>query len=406
MHEQRARRPGVSTSEAVRPARARRSRRRMLFGLTIVAILGLLFGVPWWTVVVSGTRWPPAVVAAGTVAFAVALVAFPVLMYLGHGRRHRDWAARTGDTILGVIWVMFTWALLGNVLSLALAIAGVADPGRSRIVAAATAAVSLVLILWGYAEAMRVPRVKRVDVEIGRLGAGLDGVRVVVLTDTHYGPIDRARWSARVVAAVNDLDADIVCHTGDIADGGVAERRAQAAPLGVVRARLARAYVTGNHEYFGEAQGWLDHMRELGWEPLHNRHVVVERDGARLVVAGVDDATAASSGATGHLADHATALAGADPDLPVLLLAHQPKQVGAAVAHGVDLQISGHTHGGQIWPFHFLVRLDQPVVHGLSRHGERTQLYTSRGTGFWGPPLRVFAPSEITLLTLRAPAGP
>src|SRR5687768_8118768 len=138
---------------------------------------------------------------------------------------------------------------------------------------------------------MRVPRVRRIDVVVPRLGAGLDGLRVVLLTDTHYGPIDRARWSARVVAAVNTLDADIVCHTGDIADGTVAERRGQAAPLAEVRASLTRVYVTGNHEYFGEAQGWLDHMAELGWEPLHNRHLVVQRGGARLVVAGVDDAT-------------------------------------------------------------------------------------------------------------------
>jgi predicted MPP superfamily phosphohydrolase len=227
----------------------------------------------------------------------------------------------------------------------------------------------------------------------------------VLLTDTHYGPIDRARWSAGMVRVVNGLDADIVCHTGDIADGSVAERREQAAPLGEVRARLARTYVTGNHEYFGEAQGWLDHMRELGWEPLHNRHVVVERNGARLVVAGVDDRTAASSGTPGHHADHVAALAGADPELPVLLLAHQPKQITGAVEHGVDLQLSGHTHGGQIWPFHYLVRIDQPVVRGLTRHSERTQLYTSNGAGFWGPPLRIFATSEITLLTLRAAAG-
>jgi predicted MPP superfamily phosphohydrolase len=374
----------------------------LLFGTTVTAVLALLFGVPWWMVVVADTRWPAGVVLVGTVVFVGGLVAFPVLMYLGHGPRHRDRAAVAGDTILGVIWVMFVWALLGNVLRLALVLGGVADPLRSRIVAAAIAGVSLVLVLWGHAEAMRVPRVKRVDVTIARLGAGLDGVRVVLLTDTHYGPINRARWSAGVVAAVNALDADIVCHTGDIADGTVAQRREQAAPLGDVRARLARAYVTGNHEYFGEAQGWLDHMRQLGWQPLHNRHIVVERDGARLVVAGVDDATAGSSGRPGHRADHVAALAEADPDLPVLLLAHQPKQIDGAVRHGVDLQISGHTHGGQIWPFNLLVRLDQPTVHGLSRHGERTQLYTSRGTGFWGPPLRVFAPSEITELTLRA----
>jgi predicted MPP superfamily phosphohydrolase len=130
--------------------------------------------------------------------------------------------------------------------------------------------------------------------------------------------------------------------------------------------------------------------------------VVVSRGGSSLVVAGVDDRTAAGSGVPGHHMDHAAALAGTDPELPVLLLAHQPQQVTGAVEHGVDLQISGHTHGGQMWPFHYLVRLDQPVLQGLSRHGERTQLYTSRGTGFWGPPFRIFAPSEITLLTLRA----
>lgn len=392
----------MSAGEVVQETPARRSLRPLLFGLTIVAVLALLFGVPWWTLAIADAQWPTAVVATGTIAFVGALGALPALMYVGHGSRHLDWAARTGDTILGVIWVMFVWALLGNVLRLALGIADVADPVRSRIVAAAIVAVSLLLILWGYVEAMRVPRIKRVDVTIPRLGPGLDGIRVVLLTDTHYGPINRAGWSAGVVAAVNELDADIVCHTGDIADGSVSERREQAAPLGDVRARLARTYVTGNHEYFGEAQGWLDHMRELGWEPLHNRHIVVERDGSRLVVAGVDDATAASSGRPGHQADHAAALADVDPDLPVLLLAHQPKQIDGAVAHGIDLQISGHTHGGQIWPFHYLVRLDQPTVHGLSRHGDRTQLYTSRGTGFWGPPLRIFAPSEITVLTLRA----
>lgn len=373
---------------------------------TIVAILLLLHAVPWWTFAGAGTGWPAPVFRAATAGFGGALLALPALMILGHGRRARDWAARAGDTLLGVIWVLFSWAVLGNVvLRPALALAGVSDPARSRLVAGAVAVVSAALLVWGYAEAMRVPRVVRVSVPFPRLGAGLDGLRVVLLTDTHYGPIDRARWSARVVEVVNTLDADLVCHTGDIADGSVARRRAQAAPLAEVRARLARVYVTGNHEYFGAtgaAQEWLDHLRALGWEPLHNRHLALERDGDSLVVAGVDDVTAGASGHPGHRADHAAALAGADPAWPVLLLAHQPKQVGAAVAHGVDLQLSGHTHGGQIWPFHLLVRLDQPVLRGLTRHGDRTWLYTSRGTGFWGPPLRIFAPSEITLLTLRA----
>jgi predicted MPP superfamily phosphohydrolase len=392
----------VAVSEAVEAAPTRRWVRALRFGAVLTTVLLLLFGVPWWTLVASGAGWPTGVVVTGTVLFAGAVVAFPALMVLGHGPRRLDAAAVAGDTMLGVIWVLFVWAIAGNLLRLVLAAAGVADPTRSRIVVVAVLGVSAVLVAWGYVEAMRVPRVKRVDVALPRLGAGLDGLRVVLLTDTHYGPIDRARWSARVTEVVNGLDADIVCHTGDIADGSVDQRRAQSAPLGEVRARFARTYVTGNHEYFGEAEAWMGRMAELGWDALHNRHVVVERGGDRLVVAGVDDRTAAGSGLAGHRADHAAALAGADPELPVLLLAHQPKQVGAAVAHGVDLQISGHTHGGQIWPFHYLVRLDQPTVSGLSRHGARTQLYTSNGTGFWGPPLRIFARSEITLLTLRA----
>jgi predicted MPP superfamily phosphohydrolase len=392
----------MSATEAVAATPARRSIRPVIFGVTITAILVLLFGLPWWTLVLAAGLGT-AGVAAGTVVFAAALVAFPLLMVAGHGRRQFDWAARTGDTVLGAIWVFFIWALLGNVLRLGLVLGGVADPARSRIVAVAALAVSLVLLAWGYVEAMRLPRIKRADVTIPRLGRGLDGTTVVLLTDTHYGPIDRARWSARVAEAVNQIDADIVCHTGDIADGTVTQRRVQAAPLGTIRARLARTYVTGNHEYFGEAQGWLDHMRELGWEALHNRHVTVSRGGDTLVLAGVDDRTAAGSGNPGHRADITAALAGVDAEQPVLLLAHQPKQIADAVAHGgVDLQISGHTHGGQIWPFHYLVRIDQPVIRGLTRHGDRTQLYTSRGTGFWGPPFRVFAPSEITVLTLRS----
>jgi predicted MPP superfamily phosphohydrolase len=357
----------------------------------VVTALLLLFGVPWATLVLP---WPGPVVAAGTVVFAVAASAFPFLMFLGH-MRGRDWAARTGDTLLGVVWVLFAWSLLGLVARLAQA--------PSRVVAVAVISVSALLVAWGVFEAMRVPRVRRTEVTLPRLGAGLDGITVVVLADTHYGPINRTRWSERTAAAVNALTPDIVCHAGDIADGTVGQRRSQAAPLGTITARYARAYVTGNHEYFGEAQEWLDHMTSLGWEPLHNRHVVIERGGDRLVLAGIDDATAQSSGLEGHGAQLDAALAGAPEDAAVLLVAHQPRQITQTAGH-VDLQVSGHTHGGQIWPFHYLVRVDQPSVQGLSQHGP-TQLYTSRGAGFWGPPLRVFAPSEITLLTLRSPAA-
>ncbi|MGW4081872.1 metallophosphoesterase [Streptomyces sp. NPDC004822] len=365
----------------------------------------LLWAVPCVLLLHTGQHWPLPVTLTGTALFVLGLAAMPVAMVRGHGRRQQDRAAIVGDTLLGSSWVLFTWSLLlGVPLRIALIVAGAGDgQDRARIVTWAVLGVTAALLVWGYAEARRVPRVRQVEVRLPRLGAGLDGLRVALLTDTHYGPLDRARWSARVCETVNGLDADVVCHTGDIADGTAARRRAQAAPLGTVRATRAKVYVTGNHEYYSEAQGWVDLMDELGWEPLRNRHLLLERGGDTLVIAGVDDVTAESSGLAGHRADVAAALEGADPALPVLLLAHQPKFVDRAAAAGVDLQLSGHTHGGQIWPFHHLVRLDQPALAGLSRHGSRTHLYTSRGTGFWGPPFRVFAPSEITLLVLRSP---
>ncbi|MET9540560.1 metallophosphoesterase [Streptomyces sp. NPDC006553] len=368
----------------------------------------LLWTVPCWVLLYTGQHWPLPGTLISTALFALGLIGMPLAMMRGHGRRQDDRAAIVGDTLLGGVWVLFTWSvLLGILLRLALTVAGVGDgQDRARIVTWSVLGVSAVLLAWGYVEARRVPRVRRLDVRLPRLGAGLDGTRVALITDTHYGPLDRARWSERVCETVNTLEADLVCHTGDIADGTAERRRAQASPLGTVQAAWARVYVTGNHEYYSEAQGWVDLMGELGWEPLRNRHLLFERGGDTLVVAGVDDVTAEASGLAGHRAHLAGALHGADSDLPVLLLAHQPKFIDRAAAQGIDLQLSGHTHGGQIWPFHHLVRLDQPAVAGLSHHGTRTLLYTSRGTGFWGPPFRVFAPSEITLLVLRSPRQP
>ncbi|WP_240490923.1 metallophosphoesterase [Amycolatopsis vancoresmycina] len=368
--------------------------------LVVVPLLALvvLFTVPWWTLVLA-PDWGTAGTLAGTAVFALAMVAMPVAMVRGHARRQQDGAARLGDSLLAVIWVLWSWSVLSLVLRVALL--GVDDPLRSRIVAGATALVAAVLLVHGNRVAMRVPPVKAVDVVIPRLGPGLDGLRVAVLTDTHFGPIDRTKWSEQVVAAVNALEADVVCHAGDLADGAVAKRRKQVDPLGGVQAGLGRFYITGNHEYFGEAQAWLDHMEGLGWDTLHNRSTLLERGGDRILFAGIDDPTGTASGLPGHGPDLPAALAGRPEGVPVVLLAHQPKQVRQAREADVDLQISGHTHGGQIWPFHLLVRFDQPTLSGLTRHGP-TQLYNSRGTGFWGPPFRIFAPSEITLLTLRS----
>lgn len=365
----------------------------------------MLHGVPW-LVLVHTPQWPAAVSWTATAALLLILVGFPLAMVAGHGRRSRDGWAVAGDVWLGIVWQLFSWSVLGALALGVAALVGARGRTTDRSIAVAVLAAVLVLCLWGHAEARRVPRVRTVPVWIPRLGRDLDGLRVVLITDTHFGPLDRSRWSARVAGVVDELRPDVLAHAGDMADGSVERRRDQAAPLADMRATYARAYITGNHEYMSGAAQWATHLAELGWAVLRNQHLVVSRGGASLVVAGVNDRTAHGSGPTGQHADLHAALAGADPDAPVLLLSHQPRQVSLAVAAGVDLQLSGHTHAGQIWPFHLIVRAEQGFRRGLRRPGGRTQLYTSGGTGFWGPPFRVFAPSEISLLILRSGPDP
>lgn len=370
--------------------------------LIFLVPLGMFF-IPWTLLMAPGAQWPTPIFVAGTAVLIAGLIAFFVSLVLVRNPEQRDPVIHFCGTMAGVMWVVSSWSLLGHLASLGLAQLGVSNPDRSRIVAAAVLVIVAVLLAWGYREATRLPRVKTLDVVIPRLGDGLDGLRIVMIVDTHFGPMEQTEWSKQVVAMANALDPDVVCHVGDLVDGSVARRRVQVDPLADIKAPHGRFYVTGDHEYLTDAQEWLDYMRGLGWNPLHNQHAVVERAGSKLVIAGVDDRKAAVQ--PGHGPDVDAALAGTDPQLPVVLLAHQPKQVAQAVKAGVDLQLSGHTHGGQIWPFHHLVRLDQPALQGLSRHGDTTQLYTSRGAGFWGPPLRIFAPSEITVLTLRSGAA-
>ena len=383
------------------PEPARRRRPPGPFVFIAVLVLVLLFAVPWWVLVIA-PQWPAAGVRSGTVAVLAAAILLPVAMVRGHGRRADDRWAVAGDTGLGVLWLLFCWSVIGGVVDVGLLVAGAPRPAGPRWTAVAVLVVVVGLGSWGMWQARRVPRVRRTEIVLDRLDPAFDGTRVVLLADTHYGPIDRVRWSARLVEAVNRLAPDVVAHAGDLADGSVDRRRAQVAPLATVRAADARVYITGNHEYFSGAEPWVRHMAELGWTVLHNRHVVLRRGAAALALAGVDDLTAAGSGQPGHGADLTAALAGLPAEVPVVLLAHQPKQVRAGVAAGVDLQLSGHTHGGQIWPFHLIVRIEQGALQGLSRPGGRTQLYTTRGAGFWGPPFRVFAPAEISLLVLRA----
>ena len=264
----------------------------------------------------------------------------------------------------------------------------------------------LVVTLWGFSNARRTAAVVRIDVPIANLPATLQGFQIAQISDIHLGPTIKGPYLQRIVARVNSLDADLVAITGDLVDGSVAELRNDVLPLAALTSTHGSFFVTGNHEYYSGAHGWIDALRDLGIRVLMNEHVLIHHQRctqdpaqALMVVAGVTDFSAHHFDES-HRSDPALAMAGAPTDAVFkLLLAHQPRSAAAAMSAGFDLQLSGHTHGGQFWPWNHFVKFQQPFTAGLHRL-QSLWVYTSRGTGYWGPPKRFGAPSEITLLRL------
>nr|WP_240807797.1 metallophosphoesterase [Polyangium spumosum] len=273
----------------------------------------------------------------------------------------------------------------------------------SRTIAGSAGMITFGLAGSGAAEALGEVAVRKVPVALRRLPKEMSAFRIVQLTDVHIGPMIGRAWLAEIVGRVNALDPHVVVITGDLVDGSVEALREHVAPLGDLRAKYGVYFVTGNHEYYSGVGPWMEELARIGVRVLHNERVTIGEGAASFDLAGVDDWTGGSY-AKGHGPDLAKALAGRDPSRELVLLAHQPRQIFEAAAAGVGLQISGHTHGGQIFPATMLVRLQQPFVAGLDKLGD-TQIYVSRGTGYWGPPMRVGAPAEITLLELSSAAA-
>lgn len=247
------------------------------------------------------------------------------------------------------------------------------------------------------------------EIPLWRLPRALEGYRIVQLTDLHLGPLLGAGWLEAVVEQTNALRPDLIVITGDLVDGSVAALGKEIAPLAKLRSRHGTVFTTGNHEYYSGAAEWCAFLEARGIEVLLNRRIAVGDagpGGASFDLAGIPDTDGARF-AAGHAPDLAAALEGRDDRRELLLLAHRPSQVRMAARHDVGLMLSGHTHGGQLWPFGWAVRLVEPYVQGLHVHergvGERgVQVYVSRGTGFWGPPMRVGNPAEITSLVLTS----
>ena len=333
-----------------------------------------------------------------------------VLPFAEYARRNKqnpcaDHLAGSGFLAMGFFSTLLVLTLLREVVMLAgMAASGflidASGFGQLRAWSAGAVPVLAVFVtIVGFINARRRAEVRTVEIPIAGLPAGLHGFTIVQITDIHVGATIKHGYVTRIVDAVNALEADVIAITGDLVDGSVGRLSRHTEPLGRLSARYGTFFVTGNHEYYSGAHAWIAEIRRLGVSVLLNEHVVIEHFGESVVLAGVTDLSAHHFDPA-HRSDPVAALVGAAEDAAVkVLLAHQPRSAFAAAKAGFHLQLSGHTHGGQFFPWNFVVKLLEPFAAGLHRLDD-LWIYVSRGTGYWGPPKRFGAPSEITLLKL------
>ena len=354
---------------------------------------------------------------AGQWLFAAVLVVSAFVMPLGlmAGRVAKqplaDVLTWAGLLFMGLFSSLLVLTLARDVALLVLWLADLLVPGQLPLAQLRTVSAEAVPLLGalvtvlGFLNARRTAAVVKVDVPIKGLPAALQGFTLAQISDIHVGPTIKQAYLRRIVDKVNALGADVVAITGDLVDGKVSELASHVAPLADLQSRHGTYFVTGNHEYYSGAHAWIDELRRLGLTVLLNQHVVIRppllaagQDATPLVLAGVTDYSAGHFDVA-HRSDPELALRGAPLEAVRVLLAHQPRSAAAAAKAGFDLQLSGHTHGGQFYPWNLFVRFQQPFTAGLHKL-QNLWVYTSRGTGYWGPPKRFGAPSEITFLRL------
>jgi predicted MPP superfamily phosphohydrolase len=337
----------------------------------------------------------------GALVLLASFLAAP-LSFFARNMESRLWADRLAAGCLFLVGFFSSLFVLTVVRDVALLFSLLLAVPLERILATtATLVVALAALatLVGLLNARRRARVVDVEVRLANLPTSLHGFTIAQISDVHVGPTIKRQYVEAIVDAVNSLEADVIAVTGDLVDGSVKDLATHTAPFARLSARHGAFFVTGNHEYYSGEPAWTAEFRRLGMRVLMNEHVVLEHRGGQVVLAGVADYSAHHFD-PGQRSDPHRAMKNAPAGAGArILLAHQPRSAQAAAAAGFDLQLSGHTHGGQFWPWNHFVRLQQPFTAGLHRLND-LWVYISRGTGYWGPPKRLGAPSEITRLRL------
>jgi predicted MPP superfamily phosphohydrolase len=373
-------------------------RRRFLHPIWLMVSLPGYIG---WRILPAITHGALGLVLGLTaLAGACALIPAAVSARSMKNRSAADRIAWVGLITMGFLSTLFVVTVLRDAFLAVVRLSAGAAQSAALSTPSAWWAVALTALatVIGFVIARR-PRLIEVDIPVANLPAALEGFSIAQISDLHVGPTIKRGFVERIVARVNALNADLIAITGDLVDGTVADLSPHTQPLAGLAARHGVYFVTGNHEYYSGARAWTTELRRLGLIVLENQHVILQHDGAALLLAGVTDYSAHHFDPA-QRSDPAGALAGAAQSTGAkILLAHQPSSAPAAEAAGYDLQISGHTHGGQFFPWNLLVGYFQPFTGGLDRLRELV-IYVSRGTGYWGPPNRFGVPGEITRLRL------
>ena len=390
----------------------------MSFFVIIIIVLALMYGYIGWRIII-----PAAFSLPVNIIFWAALLIFLILPFTPIISRSNsvslpwlDTIAKIGYLSFGFFTILFAFVLVKDIAFLLASLGAklyhlvfstpetarandIVDPVRRKLLVnslnAGIVGVTGAMIGYGVYGAYRKPDIVTLDIPLKNLPEKYSGLKIVQITDIHVSHTVKRGFVEKIVNQVNSLEPDIIALTGDLVDGRVDQLRNDVAPLVDLHATYGSYFTTGNHDYYSGISSWLEEISRLGLTPLLNEHTIISNGEAQLLLAGVTDYSARSFGKE-HITDPHKAINGAPDGMPKILLAHQPKSIFEAEKAGFDYMISGHTHGGQYFPYHFLVALAQPYISGFHQHG-KTSLYVSRGTGFWGPQIRIGARSEITV---------
>jgi predicted MPP superfamily phosphohydrolase len=383
--------------------------------LRILIVIGILLLLNGYIALHIINHWPAAeqhlILSWSVMALFVVLQMMPFIGRLFSRKSKRKYNGKIIAFIVnslpylafGIFSCLFIYSLIADIFSLAWELFIVpADFEKFNIhMLVVLALVTIGTIVIGIIQAVRGPKVISIDIPLDNLPRGFDGFKIVQISDLHAGSMINGDYIRNIVTIVNDLKPDLIALTGDIIEGSVKDLQTDVGQLSTLQAPHGKYLITGNHEYYWDAAGWIKEFKKYGLQVLLNEHVVVKYNNEEIILAGVTDYS------TLHMSsEHASSPEKALQNIPrnktKILLAHQPATYRMAQEAGADLMLSGHTHGGQYFPFSLFIRFFQKYYKGLSRY-KNMWIYVNRGTGYWGPPLRTFVPAEITLITLRIP---